>query len=431
MTDQQRLDTIAARFTSFPAKTPASDKLFRHGAFFENAYCTAPICGPSRASIMTGLTPTQAGIHGNLGNPCSPLNESFRTCGVRLQERGYETVYHGKWHLGGNLNHYGFEVAYDNGHDPSTVTEACRFWRNRDWMVHKRPFFQVISLLNPHDIYFLDPEDETETGAPPWPNQNDDLSKKPWPQSKHHGHGWTPQRWEVYRQFYARKMEEADAHIGILIDELIDSGFGPNTWIILTTDHGDMAGEHGIPFKGPYMYEGVTHVPLLVIPPQERFSGKGKGQPSEASYQPRICRELVSHIDLLPTILDLAGAPADPTLPGKSLIPAVMGKPGSGHDAVFAEWHQWGKLVSPIRMIRTGDWKYNLYLKNGAELYNLKDDPGEINNLAGNPQFAAVEKDLRARLDEQIRKTRDPFYSYTPTDTAGEPYSVDSANPTQ
>jgi len=428
LTDQQRLDTIAARLNSFPCKTPSIDKLYRHGCFFENAYCTAPICGPSRSTIMTGLYPSQVNLHGNLGNPCGPLNTRFPTVAKMLQAVGYETVYHGKWHLGGRLSEYGFETAYDNGHDPSTLTEACRFWRNRDWLVHDRPFFHIVSFLNPHDIYFLDPEDEADPTYTPWPNANDDLSKKPWTQTSHAGQGWTPRRWEAYRQFYARKMEEVDTHIGTLVDEFIDSGFGPNSWIILTTDHGDMGGEHGIPFKGPYMYEGVTHVPLLIIPPQERFAGKGKGRLGTSSYAPNSRRELVSLIDLVPTILDLAGAPADPRLPGKSLIPAVLNKPGSGHDAVFCEWHQAGKMVTPIRMIRSGKWKYNLYLKNGAELYNLETDPHEMKNLAGDPRFAAIQEELHEKVLHHIKSTGDNFFAYTPTNQQGEPYCVDPAD---
>jgi arylsulfatase A-like enzyme len=424
MTDQQRLDTIAARHSAFPCKTPNIDKLYRHGCFFENAYCTAPICGPSRSTIMTGLFPSQAGIYGNLGNPCSPLNERITTIGHRMQALGYETVYHGKWHLGGDISRYGFEVAIDNGHDASIVTDAGRFWRNRDWMVYKRPFFQVVSFLNPHDIYFFDTEEEADPTAPPWANARDDLSRKPWPQRRAQMKDWSPRRWEAYRRFYGSRMELVDRQIGETVDELIYSGFGPNTWIILTTDHGDMGGEHGIPFKGAYMYEGVTHVPLLIIPPQKRFTGKGHPGLGTPSYQPRTSSALVSLIDLVPTILELAGAEPDPTLPGKSLLPAVEDEEFAGHDAVFAEWHQAGKLVTPIRMVRSGKWKYNFYLHNGAELYDLEKDPHEMNNLAGRTEFSAIEKEMKARIDAHVQRTGDNFYKYQTTDAEGSPYSL-------
>ena len=146
MTDQQRFDTMSACGTAFGVRTPAMDKLCKYGVVFDRAFCTAPICGPSRSTIMTGLFPSQAGIHANLGNPCAPLNERHLTVGHRMQAAGYETAYHGKWHLGGDVADYGFEITCDNSHDASTVTEAARYWRNRDWLTAKRPFFSVVSL---------------------------------------------------------------------------------------------------------------------------------------------------------------------------------------------------------------------------------------------------------------------------------------------
>jgi hypothetical protein len=184
MTDQQRLDTIASMGGAFGARTPAMDSLVREGVSFDRAYCTAPICGPSRASIVTGLTPTQAGIPGNLGNSCSPLNTAKLTIANRLQAVGYETAYHGKWHLGGDLTDYGWEHADETGYDDEALRKACLFYR-RDWMVTKRPWFQVVSFLNPHDLYFYDPADTTAPPVEPWPSQADDLEVKPWPQRFH------------------------------------------------------------------------------------------------------------------------------------------------------------------------------------------------------------------------------------------------------
>lgn len=416
LTDQQRVDTIASRGSPFGAPTPAMDALCRHGVFFDNAYCTAPISAPSRASFLTGQFPSQTGVYGNLGNPCPPLNEAHITIGHRMQAMGWETVYHGKSHLGGDLKHYGFEIAYENSHDPSTLTEAARFYRNRDWMVHRRPFFHVVSFLNPHDVYFLDVEEEADPTSPPWPNAGDSLASKPWPQRLKQEPGWSPRRWEAYRRHYGRMVSEVDGHIGELVRQLIYSGFGCNTWIILASDHGDMAGEHGLPFKGPYMYEGVTRVPLVVVPPQERFVGKGNGDVDRPSFAGSTCSDLVSLIDLVPTVLDLAGAPADAKLPGRSLLPAVRDQKPVGHEAVFAEWHQSGKVVTPIRMVRSGRWKYTEYLKIGSELYDLEADPHELRNLAGQAEYAAIEREMRARLEGHVRGTGDPFYGYTVTE---------------
>ena len=175
-TDQQRLDTISAWINNFKTNTPAMDAFVKRGVRFSNTYCTAPLCSPSRASLITGKYPTDAGVPGNLGEPGGPLDETGGTIGNRMQALGYETVYHGKWHLGGNITNYGFEKALECSHDASTVDEAARFYRNRDWMNNKRPFFHMVSLLDPHVVYFQMPDGTTAETFPEWDNLHDDLS---------------------------------------------------------------------------------------------------------------------------------------------------------------------------------------------------------------------------------------------------------------
>ena len=423
MTDQQRWDTIAAHVNHFGASTPGVDYLVRHGVTFRNAYCTSPICSPSRACLMTGKYPSQVGLYGNLSAPCPPLDEGIGTVADRFQAAGYQTCYSGVSHVGGDLGKYGFEIAYDNHYDATTLTEACRYWRNRDWIVTKRPFFQVVSFINPHDVYFVDPDGACPPESPPWPSAADDLAKKPWPQQFARGSGgWTPQRWEYYRRFYRSKIEKVDALIASLLDELTCSGYAPTTWVFFTCDHGDMAGEHGLPFKGAYMYEGVTRVPLVIMPPRKRLLGARNMNPGgQSEFAPFVFDGLVSHVDLAPTMLELAGLPVAPDLPGRSLLGNIMGKDKDGDEAVFAEWHQMGKMVTPIRMVRSGRWKYNLYLHNGEELYDMEADPHELVNLAGRPDAAAVQADLKNRLLEHLRRTKDPFLSHQPTDREGRP----------
>jgi choline-sulfatase len=272
-------------------------------------------------------------------------------------------------------------------------------------------------------VYFLDPDGAHPPELPPWPNAVDDLSTKPWPQrSGHSGRGWSDERWEYYRRFYRSKVEKVDALIAQLLDELNCTGYAPTTWTFFTADHGDMAGEHGLPFKGPFMYDGVTRVPLVVMPPRRRLLGARNMDPAGArGFAPRTFPGLVSHVDLAPTMLELAGLPADPALPGRSLLPVLEGRSQEGDEAVFAEWHQMGKMVTPVRMIRTGQWKYNWYLHNGEELYDLASDPHELTNLAGRADLAQTKADLKARLLANIEKTKDPFFSHQPTDREGRP----------
>ena len=431
-TDQHRYDAIDGPANHFAVKTPGIDRLRNHGVLFENAYTTAPICCPARAAIVTGTYPSQNGMIANMaGDACGPLNEGLTTIANRMQAAGYQTVYCGKSHLGGNLRHYGFEIADENSYDADILTQACRYWRNRDWIVTKRPFFMVVNFVNPHDVYFLDPDGACEPQLPPWPNQHDTLAGKPWPQKAKRGPegGWTDRRWEYYRQFYRSKVEKVDGLIELLLDELFCTGYGCSTWVFITADHGDMAGEHGLPFKGAYMYDGVTHVPLIVAPPRVRYVGWRNPNPGGPEFQPRCCPALVSHIDLAPTMMELAGIEADPDLPGTSLMPLIEGRRESVRDEAFAEWHQMGRMVTPIRMVRTDRWKYNLYLHVGEELYDMQADPAELNNLADDPAHANVKADLKARQLKHIEQTGDKFFSYSVTDYSGQPVRPSPQSP--
>jgi len=418
-TDQQRLDTISAWMNNFKTNTPAMDSFVNRGVRFANTYCTSPICSPSRSTIITGQFPTEAGVPGNLSQPSGPLDEGKFTIGKRMQSLGYETVYHGKWHLGGDITHCGFEKTFECQHDASTVDEAARFYRMRDWMNNRnRPFFHIVSLLDPHDVYFQMPEGGTDETFPEWDNLNDDLSEKPWPQQLKGGaNEWPAERRAYYRDFYKGKVEKVDAQIERLIDELNCSGFGSNTVVIFTADHGDMACEHGIPLKGPFMYEGVTKVPLIICPPIFGIAGAAPCDPKWKDFEPREETALASLIDLVPTILDLAGAEPDPTLSGRSLLPALTDELDEV-DAVYSEWIQWGDIISPIRMVRSKHWKYVCYIGIGEELYNLDDDPSELTNRAADADCAAVLEEHRALLKAHCEKNHDNFFSLVPSDSA-------------
>ena len=422
ITDQQRFDTISANVNNFGVKTPNLDALVARGVLFENAFCTSPICCPSRATLMTGLYPSKAGVPSNLA---APLNERVLTIAHRLQTIGYRTAYHGKSHLKGDLHHYGFEVAYENNHDLSTRIEASRFFRELDVDKDKRPFFNVVSFLDPHDIYFLDPDTTDKVTLPPWKNGKDTLENKPWPQTGKGLWEWNEERWQYYRRYYGERLVRVDREIGELMEEFRSTGLTENTWIVFTADHGDMGGEHGLPFKGPFMYEGVTHVPLLIVPPRVRTVSRTM-EPDKKVF-PFKSPVLTSSIDIVPTFMDIAGLAPDPGLPGKSLLPVVRREAFKEADAIFAEWHGQGNIVTPIRSIRTARWKYNLYLNIGEELYDLKNDPDELKNLAGDPASQEMRKELRQRLEEHLKREGDPFFSLKTSERA--PSSTPPAKP--
>ncbi len=412
LTDQQRFDTIAGIADSFGAKTPNLDRLASRSMFFTNMFCTTPICGPSRSSLFTGLYPNQTGLTGNIGAPSGPMNPGIPTIARRLQAAGCDTAYHGKWHVGGDLKQYGWDHAFECSHDPSTIMEAGRFLRDRDWLIYQSPFFQVVSLLNPHDIYTLDPTRREEPKLPPWPNADDTRQDKPWPQRyRINPEAWPPDRVEAYKRYYAELMERLDHQIGELLYDIYNGGFGSNTFIIFTSDHGDMALEHGIPYKGPYMYDGLLRVPFMVAPPWPEMGGSTQIGEEWRGFEGRRCDELSSLIDLVPTLLDIAGEEPEPDLPGRSLLPCLRGGKPEPREAIFAQWHQWGRLVTPVRCIRTREWKYSDYREAGEELYNLINDPHEMINLAETPDYADQKEDLRKKLRAQIEATGDLFFS--------------------
>lgn len=403
LTDQQRIDTIQALGSAFAARTPHLDSLVRAGVSFDHAYCTAPVCSPSRATLMTGLHPHAAGVPGNLGAGSPPLSPTIPTVGKMLRAAGYQTVYHGKWHLGGDLHEHGFEVAEECSHDESTRLLASRFWKDRDWMNNDRPFFHVVSYLNPHDHYFYDPAAQVEGFKRPWHNTQPEgpaaqaiAARRP---------DWPEERWGAYFAFYENLIERVDADIGETLHQLRCSGFFGNTWIIFTSDHGDMAGEHGLPFKGPFGYEGVTNVPLVIVPPQSRFAGPQPAGTFETGIAPGRREQLCSLADIVPTIRDLAGLPPDSSLPGRSLVPVLHNADSDDvHEVVFSAWQSPG-----MRMARASRWKYIAHENGDEELFHIATDPCETRNLADSADATEIKASLRQELSEHLARMRDPF----------------------
>lgn len=402
-TDQQRFDTIRGLGSSFDADTPAMDFLAREGIVFDNCYCTAPICSPSRATMMTGLYPSQAGMPGNLYAPCPPLSPTIPTIGNYFRSAGYETVYHGKWHMGGDVKSYGFEVGEETTHDATARALACRFWRDRDWLEHERPFLHVVSFINPHDHYFYDPAGRVPGFKRPWSNLDMNPASIPEPLATRMV-DWPEEQWGEYFRFYAEQIDRADKDLGELLHQFKCGGFFNNSWIIFTADHGDMAGEHNLAFKGAYMYEGVCRVPLIIVPPMTRFAGADRQKSFQHNIKPGKRDALCSLVDIVPTMLDIAGIEQPDNLPGRSLMPVVRGEADNVRDEVFAEWQK-----PPIRMVRDGSHKYVEYLNSGEELYDLESDPDETVNLADSREHATIKDALHQRLERHIRDTHDPF----------------------
>jgi choline-sulfatase len=208
-------------------------------------------------------------------------------------------------------------------------------------------------------------------------------------------------QWQLYRDCYRTKVAIYDNHVGEVLGELKASGLWDNTLIVVTSDHGDMDTHHRLIFKGPFMYEQMVRVPLIIRVP-ERFGG----------ISPRRVRDLdVVNVDFVPTLLEFAGL--EPVrCDGISLAPILTGiGVQKKRDFVVSQYYSKQQWVNPIRMLRTPEFKYNKYLHHAEELYDLVNDPDELVNLVGEPKYAKIKRQLAGELDNWIKTNNDPFYS--------------------
>ncbi|MBT8058351.1 MAG: alginate lyase family protein [Gammaproteobacteria bacterium] len=368
--------------------TPGIDKIADAGVTFTRAYTPYPVCTAYRKSMMTGLMPskiTDATDHPSLG--------------AAMQAAGYETVYHGKWHVGRTriskvADWHGFETYDGRQRDTGTRERVVDFIRQE----HDRPFFLVTSFMNPHDacelarnmsgieddykdVPFDDKNIPLEL-APPLPanfaippNEAEGFSLRRGSEPgdsmyrKHPTKFWTEDQWRQYMYGYDRLLEMVDAHIKLVIDELEAQGLLENTVVIYTSDHGDGHAAHQWNQKMTF-YEEAINVPFIV-------SWKGK---TKAGV---IDEEMLSNtgLDIFPTILSFAGVPIPDSLHGLDLTSQVLegavDDETPGRDYVVSEINQ---AQYKGRMVVTQDFKYILFDggKNPEQLFDLVNDPGEL-----------------------------------------------------
>lgn len=416
LTDQEREDIPRALM-----HLPHRGELEQRGIRLTHNFVTAPQCSASRSTLMTGLYPHQAGVVTNvdqssLGRALSP---SIPTLGKVFRDQGYKTAYLGKWHLsnglgGGSssendsnaLKAFGFD--YYHFLSGSQLANAAGEWMARQ---SSRPWLLIVSFpYLPHNMYAvvrLMQEIQIRPGVKLPPNFNDDLKGKPAAQEqylkKDQGKvslSWGKQEWLRYRSYYLDLIEKVDGYLGTMLEALRRRPDADDTVVVYSSDHGDMGGAHRLPFKGPFMYDELLRVPMVISWPR-RFNN------------PVVSNSLVSSVDLVPTLAAMAGIEWPHALPGKDYSLLFDHPRETMRSAVFAEYYGKQHWVNPIRTIRTADWKYNLYVAPGRELaeelYDLRADPGELDNLAGQHGYSAPRADLRARLLNWRRTTRDPL----------------------
>jgi arylsulfatase A len=392
-------------------QTPNVDALARRGVRFTNAYAAAPVCSPTRASLMTGKAPARLHLTDWLpGRPDRPDQKLARpvieqqlplsefTLAEALQQRGYVTGHIGKWHLGGagfSPLEQGFAVNIAGDHTGTPRSYFAPF-ENRDGQMtgleqsqpgeyltdrltteaerfieqqQAQPFF----LYLPHYTVHIPLKAKAELVAK--------YEKRATPGAQHSN------------AIYAAMIESMDESVGRLVRKLEALRLLDQTIVIFTSDNGGLSVKEGpntpatnnAPLRAGkgYLYEGGLRVPLIIA---------GAGQPGRVNATP------VSSTDLYPTILELAGAKLPPALDGASLAQSL--KTGRPLQRAALSWHyphysnQGGK---PGGAIRAGDWKLiEFYEDHRAELYNLRQDVGETHDLAA--KFPARVKSMRAQL---------------------------------
>lgn len=411
--------------------TPTLDALAARGIRFADAYTPCPLCLPARAAFWTGRFPHETGVLANgRRHPVPVLPDSVPTLGSLFAGAGWETFHAGKRHDAGSLR--GFRVLPEEqiqvppeGPWPvNSDTFRDRFTTERTveflCAPHDPPFLAVADLNNPHNICqfvgayagpHTDPPLPPGVPLPPLPDnfRATRFAALPRPvqfvccahNRQAQAAGWTEDNYRHYLAAYAHYCRRLDDEVGRILRALAAGPHADNTLVVFFADHGDAMAARGLVTKHTTFYDETTRVPLIV-------AGPGVAQPG------RVQPGLVSLLDLLPTLCDLAGIAAPPGLWGQSLAPALRADSAwQPHPYVAAEWHtEWGFTVEPGRMLRTPHAKYMRYLEdNGEELYDLVRDPGEIRPLAGDPAGQPLLTEHRQLLAQHLQETRDPFLS--------------------
>lgn len=396
-------------------KTPNLDKLAERSVVFDSAYCNSPLCAPSRMAMVTGQLPSKIGAYDN----ASPITEDTPTYAHYLRNEGYECVLGGKMHfIGEQLHGYeyrltpdiypgdlGWSVNWDDPdtrlewyHNSSSILQAgpCVRSNQLDYdeeVMYKatqfmydhvrkpkdcRPFALTVSLTHPHDPYTIEHKywdmyadvdiDLPKVHIPK--DQQDSHSKRLQYVCDLEDYDFSEEQIKKARRAYYGAVSYVDDCVGKLLDTLKKCGLDENTIVVFSGDHGDMLGERGLWYKMSY-FESSVRVPMLWSYPK--------------LWHPHHVPQNVSTLDILPTLAEIVGAKLVPGLPmdGVSMVPHLKGK--DTHDTVFAEYMGEG-TIAPMMMIRRGAWKYITCPADPDMLFNLADDPQELNNLANSTE---------------------------------------------
>lgn len=447
------------------APTPNIDKVAKEGMLFQDVLVTNAICGPSRAAILTGNYSNLNGYYKNESG--GKFNSEQWTFPQEFQKQGYTTGLFGKWHLGtepvgfdsfkyhssaGQQGHYWDPLFNENGIDvkekgyaTNLSTDFALTWLDST-KTSKQPFLMILQYKAPHRPWEPDTKYETLWDAieMPYPATfNDtyegreltagdtemtmeyfsrrdmklerpkDLKKgkesikwdfygakpgeivQPEGMSNEEGRKW---RYQNYIKDYLACVKSVDDNVGRVLKYLKENNLEENTIIVVTSDQGFYLGDHGF-FDKRFIYEESLRMPFMVKYPKKIKAGS-------------VNEDIITNIDFAPTLLELAGISTTQKMQGTSFVPVLEGNaPKDWQDAMyyhyyeFPFWHH----VQPHYGIRTQ--KYTLahfyYNIDVWELYDLEKDPGQVNNIYNDPNYAQVTAELKVKLKNLMIKFED------------------------
>lgn len=419
LTDDQRWDSMGCMGNPI-IQTKNLDALARRGVLFTNAFTTTPICSSSRASILSGVHTRCHGVV-DFDTPLPPdlLDMSYP---LLLRQAGYRNGFIGKWGLGGDLPENRFDSfegfkgqgiyfpeGEQNGPHLTSILadQGIRFIGSHD---ASQPFCLSISFKAPHGqsgderkfVHDHAFDDLYEADTFPKPRNATDEHYDALPSFFQHAaqiNAWkdawaTPEIYQAMVRRYYRLITGVDVAVGRLLSALQRHGFEDNTIILFSSDHGFFLGERKLIGKW-LMYEEAIRVPLIVFDPRETHR-----------QEVGVRDEMVLNIDIAPTLLDMAGLPMPGFMTGRSMLPLIRSEGKPWRQEAFFEHHHRRNGEIPaseavrIDNVRTERWKYIRYIDEDPlveELYDLRKDPEEVQNLATDSNYQEELRRLRFR----------------------------------
>jgi len=400
------------------ALTPNIDSLASTGTLFTNAHSQAPLCGPSRASVLTGLRPSTTGIYGHIDDNAikdvNPRTQSTRFLHQYFKDYGYHTMGVGKifhYHAPeGLFDESGGKSAYGprpenrlHWNRTGTATDWAPFPEREDqmpddaavrWAVKRlkrsydKPFFLTVGLVRPHVPWYVpkkwfDLYDPAALHLPPYlPNDRDDLPPivsriDSLPQMPTTEWAIANKQWRNILQAYLACVSYTDHNVGTLLKALKDSEHAGNTIVVLWSDHGYRLGEKNT-FAKHCLWDRVTKVPLI-------FTGPGIPAAQKVSHP-------VELLSIYPTLTALCELPANPENEGVSLLPLIRNPDTGWNRPALTTWGRNNHAV------KTNDFRYIRYEDGSEELYALKSDPHEWHNVAKVVAYRDIIEQLKQSL---------------------------------